>query len=276
MVSARTDVEHSSTGPDGRGPEGRGEEADPMPGSAPVPARRWFARVNPAAKVVAAVAIAAGLVPAVDPVTAGIVLAATLLLLPFAGLQRRVVLRLGLPLVLAGASVGVVNVLFGDAGPLMGLGMTMRLLAIALPGMLVAATCDPTELADALVQKLKVPQRPAMGVLAALRLLPLLAAQWRTLGLARRARGLEAGRNPFVAVRIFTGKAFALLVRSIRTGTTLAMAMDARAFNSGPRSHARISRWRRSDTSLVIGVIALLCVAHGLSLALGTWRSLFV
>ena len=66
-----------------------------------------------------------------------------------------------------------------------------------------------------------------------------------------RARGLEAGRNPLAALSIFFGKLFALLVRAVRTGTLLATAMDARAFGTGPRSHARVSRWRLADTVLV-------------------------
>ena len=47
----------------------------------------------------------------------------------------------------------------------------------------------------------RVSPKVAYGVLAALRLLPLLAADWRTLSLARRARGLDAGRNPVAALR---------------------------------------------------------------------------
>ncbi|WP_344164094.1 energy-coupling factor transporter transmembrane component T [Nocardiopsis rhodophaea] len=236
----------------------------------------WLRRANPAAKVVAALLVTAALVPTVDPVTPGVVLAAVVVLLPFAGIARRTAATLGGPLLLAALSVGAVNLVFGESGPLTAFGLAVRLLAIALPGVLVAATSNPTELTDALVQRLKVPERPAMGVLAALRLIPLLADQWRTLTLARRARGLEAGCNPLTAATIFTGKAFALLVRSIRTGTLLATAMDARAFGTGPRTHARESTWRRSDTGLLIGTVLLVAAAHGISLALGTWTPLFV
>src|SRR5690606_38827590 len=117
--------------------------------------------------------------------------------------------------------------------------------------------------------------QPAMGVLAALRLVPLLADQWRTVTLARRARGLEAGRNPLAALSIFFGKLFALLVRAVRTGTLLATAMDARAFGTGPRSHARVSRWRTADTLLVVAGPLLLGAAYAVSAHLGTLRLLF-
>ncbi|GAA1082508.1 energy-coupling factor transporter transmembrane component T family protein [Nocardiopsis composta] len=232
-------------------------------------------RRNPAAKIIAALLVAAGLIPAVDPVTAGAVLAATALLLPFAGLDRRALLTVGLPLVLAAFSVGLVNLLFGESGPMTAFGLAVRLLAIALPGVLVALTSDPTETADALVQRLKVPERPALGVLAALRLIPLLAGHWRTLTLARRARGLDAGRNPAALAGQFAGKVFALLVRAIRTGTLLATAMDARGFGTGPRTHARTSRWSGADTALIAGTALVLVAAHLLSVRLGTWRLLF-
>lgn len=217
----------------------------------------------------------AGLIPVLDPVTAGVVLAAAAALLPVSGLGRRALVTLGIPLLLMSVSIGTINLVFGDEGAMSALGTAVRLLAIALSSVLAGMTSDPTEVADALVQKLRLPERPAVGVLAALRLVPLLAGQWHTLGLARRARGIQAGGNPVAAVGIFAGKAFALLVRAIRIGTQLAAAMEARAFGSGGRSHARASRWTAADTFLLGGTAAVLCFAHGLSLSLGTWKLLF-
>ena len=88
----------------------------------------------------------------------------------------------------------------------------MRLIAIFLAGMLATATSDPTEVADALIQQARVSPRFAIGVLAALRLVPVLAREWQTIGLARRARGVEAGRSPVAAVRLLAGRLMALLV----------------------------------------------------------------
>ena len=235
----------------------------------------WAARANPAAKLVAALVVAAGLLVAIDPVTSGVVLGVELVLLPGAGLRRRALVRLGVPLLVGAVSLGVVNTIIGTGGVWGGLGLSIRLLAIAIPGIVAAATTDPTDLSDALVQRLKLPERFAVGALAALRLLPMLAAEWRTLTLARRARGLEAGRNPLAAAGIFAGKVFALLVRAIRAGTLLATAMDARGFGTGPRGHARVSVFRRSDHVLMIGALALVIAAHLISAGLGTWTLLF-
>ncbi|RKS10651.1 energy-coupling factor transport system permease protein [Nocardiopsis sp. Huas11] len=238
-------------------------------------ARAWLTGLNPAAKLLAALVLALGLVPAVDAVTGGVVLAAVLLVVPFSGIDRRTLLVLGGPFILMGLSSGLVNYLYGEEGVSGAIGAAVRLLAIALPGLLAAVSSDPTEMSDGLVQRLRLPERPAMGVLAALRLIPLLAHQWRTITLARRARGLEAGVNPVAVVRLFFGRLFALLVRSIRTGTLLAMAMDARAFGTGRRSHARRSRWRAADTLLIAGSALLLVAAYGCSARLGTLVLLF-
>ncbi|GAB3714373.1 energy-coupling factor transporter transmembrane component T family protein [Nocardiopsis oceani] len=238
-------------------------------------ARYWLMGRNPAAKLLAAMLIGLGLVPAVDAVTGGVVLFAVLLIVPFSGVDRRTLLVLCGPFLLMGLTTGSVNYLYGEHGLEGAAGATVRLLAIALPGLLAAISSDPTEMSDGLVQKLRVPERPAMGVLAALRLIPLLADQWRTITLARRARGLEAGRNPVRILTLFFGRLFALLVRSIRTGTLLATAMDARAFGTGRRSHARHSRWRTADTLLLAGAAALLVTAYAVSAQLGTLVLLF-
>ncbi|MGQ4271265.1 energy-coupling factor transporter transmembrane component T family protein [Nocardiopsis changdeensis] len=238
-------------------------------------ASTWLTRFNPAAKLLAALVLGLGLVPAVDAVTGGVVLLGVLALVPFSGLDRRTLLVLGGPFVLMGLSSGLVNYLYGEEGLEGAVGAAVRLLAIALPGLLAAAGSDPTDMADGLVQRLRVPERPAMGVLAALRLVPLLADQWRTITLARRARGLEAGRNPVRMVALFFGRMFALLVRAIRTGTLMATAMDARAFGTGRRSHARHSRWRTADTLLPLGALLLLAAAYTLSARLGTLVLLF-
>jgi energy-coupling factor transport system permease protein len=125
------------------------------------------------------------------------------------------------------------------------------------------------------VQNVRLPARFAIGALAAFRLMPLLRDEWRLLTLARRARGVDAGRNPLVRVRLFTSLTFALLVGAIRRGTRLAVAMDARGFDSGAaRTAARVQRFTPADAALV-AVAAL--VAAGLlatAVQLGLFRPL--
>ena len=111
-------------------------------------------------------------------------------------------------------------------------GVSLRLLAIALPGVLVLATTDPMDLADALVQRWHVPARFAYGALAALRLLPLLSADWQQVARARRARGLDPGRSPVAARAAFAAQVLAVLVAAVRRGVRLATAMEARGFGA--------------------------------------------
>ena len=48
---------------------------------------------------------------------------------------------------------------------------------------------------------------------------------------------------------------------AIRHGDRLALAMDARAFGSGPRSRYRVVRWTWLDLAVAIGAFVVLVVA---------------
>jgi energy-coupling factor transport system permease protein len=235
--------------------------------AAPAP----LARRNPVAKLGAALALTLALLTTLDPVTPAIALAVELAVLPAFGLRYRRVARQAWPLLGAVVGVVVVQLLFGT--PAAAFGLALRVLAVALPGMLVFATTDPTDLADALVQNVKAPARFAFGALAAFRLVPLLAGEWRMLVLARRARGIDAGHNPLTALRLFAGAMFALLVGAIRRGTRLATAMDARGFDSRvPRTVARRQRFTTADAALVLGGAAAGALALGTSVVVGMFR----
>lgn len=134
----------------------------------------------------------------------------------------------------------------------------LRLLALALPGVLVYATTDPTDLADSLIQHVKAPPRFAIGALAAFRLTGALTEEWRLISMARRARGIDSGGNPLRWLRLFASTAFGLLVGAIRRGTRLAQAMDARGFDAGVRrSIARPSAFGWPDWAFLAATALL-------------------
>jgi energy-coupling factor transport system permease protein len=239
-----------------------------------------LARRNPVAKLGAVTLVTLGLLATLDPVAPSVVLLVELAVVPLFGLSFAVLGRRILPLLYGVAATVVALLLFsertgralGSLGPLhlttgtvnAAVSVALRILAIALPGIIVLATTDPTDLADALVQNVKASPRFAIGALAAVRLMPLLGEEWRMLTLARRARGLDAGRNPLARVRVLASLTFALLVGAIRRGTRLATAMDARGFDSGlPRSIARPQRFGAADWLLVVagGVVAAAAIA---------------
>jgi energy-coupling factor transport system permease protein len=251
-----------------------------------------LARRNPVAKLAASLVLTLALLATLDPVAPAIALAVELAVVPLFGVGYGTLLHRSWPVLLAVLGVVLTVILFAAErtgtvlvalGPLVittgvvtdALGLSLRLLAVALPGVLVFATTDPTDLADGLIQHLKAPPRFAIGTLAAFRLVPLLGDEWEMLTLARRARGIDPGRDPIQRLRLFASTAFALLVSAIRRGTWLATAMDARGFDSGvPRTVARPQRFRLADTLLVVGAALTAVLALSVSIALGTFRPL--
>jgi energy-coupling factor transport system permease protein len=219
-------------------------------------------RRNPVAKLAAAAVLSFALLLTLAPLPPAVALAVEVATLPLFGIGLRTLARRSWPLVLSAAGVGLAQSLFGTGDWLVSLGLALRVPAVALPGVVVFATTDPTDLADALVQQARVPARFAIGALAAFRLMPLLGEEWRLLRLARRARGLSAGRNPLAQVRQFAALSFAILVGAIRRGTRLATAMDARGFDSGhPRTVARPQRFTAADTALIAGAALVAAAA---------------
>lgn len=237
--------------------------------------------INPVAQLGALAVVLPVLLVSGDLLTPLIVLAAEVCLLPAAGLARpRALIARTWPLLLGAAGVAWVNVLFGDADGGSGwpsaIALAVRVLALALPGVLLVSSTDPVRLADALTLHWRVSTRFAYGALAALRLVPLLATEWQTIRLARRARGIEPGRNPVAHARLFAGTAFALLVGAVRRGTRLAVAMDARGFDSGiPRTNARGSRLRLRDGAYLAGACAVCLTAVAVSVGTGSWQPVF-
>lgn len=220
----------------------------------------------------------------VDPVVpARICLVALIALVWLSGLPlERVPPRLA-PLGLAAFGLGLIAVLTYAPGPSAvaepairlgplqlgaaalgtGLAVALRLVAIALISLLVVAPSDSTRLADSLVQQWHAPERFAFGTLAALRIAPLLAADWSATGAARRLRGLEP-RGLRQRIEVTGDRLLVLLATAVRRAERTALAMDARGFDSGiPRSQFRPVRLASLDTAVLlvgvaIGIAALL------------------
>jgi energy-coupling factor transport system permease protein len=243
------------------------------------------AGLNPLAKLGASGLIALPLVLTLDPVSAAVALLLEFLLFPFAGLRWREFWLRTWPVWIAAPLTAVTIALYGEASGRMyfewllvrvsdgslelALATFFRVLAIALPSVVLFVTVDPTDLADALGQIARLPARFVLGALAGLRMVGLFLDDWRALELARRARGVaDRGR-----VRRFLGMAFALLVLSIRRGSKLATAMEARGFGApGRRTWARPSRFRRGDAVLVLLGAAISTAAIVAAVASGTWN----
>jgi energy-coupling factor transport system permease protein len=238
-----------------------------------------LSRINPVAQLTAIAVVTLVLITSLDVVTPAVMVAVELCLFPAAGLTspRTVWLRTW-PMLFGAASVGLVNVLLSeDADLVTGLGLALRVVGLALPGVLLVAATDPVRLADALTIHWRMSPRFAYGALAALRLVPLLVTEFESVRLAQRTRGVEAGRNPVARVRMLAGIGFILLVSAVRRGSRLATAMDARGFDAGvPRTNARGSTLHLRDAAFVVGTVVACAAAVTLSVTAGAWDPVVV
>jgi energy-coupling factor transport system permease protein len=242
--------------------------------------RTFLGRASPLTKLGVAVAWLAGLAATTQPwPPVAIALVAIVAGLTLGRIPANALIRTITPLWIVAAVVAVSNTVFGAAnpdlaalelvrlGPLRiteaalatGFALGLRVVAIASVGAVFALTTDSTRLVDALVQQARVPERFAYGALAAYQAVPWFAQDLATLRQARRIRGLRATWHPGILV--------GLLVLAIRHGDRMALAMDARAFGSGPRSRYRVVRWSAVDAAVVVGAVVVLVVALSLGIA---------
>ena len=143
----------------------------------------------------------------------------------------------------------------------------LRVLALGMPAILLFTGIDPTDLADGLAQVWRLPARFVLGALAGFRLVSRFVDDWRSLALARRARGLgDTG-----TVRRWATMAFAMLVIAIRRGSKLATAMEARGFGTAARTWARPSRVGRPDLVVVVACLVAVTAALVAAVSAGTF-----
>ena len=247
-------------------------------------ARGLLARTNPVARVLALLVATTPLLITIDPVSAGVALALELALMPLSGVSARSFFLKATPLLLA-APLGALSMLlyaspggtvywqFGpaaisDHSMWLALGIGLRMCAIVMPAIALLDRIDPTDMGDGLAQILHLPARPVLAALAGARMTSLMAADWKALERARRARGVgDASR-----IRSFLRGSFSLLVFALRRSGKLATTMEARGFGAaGKRTWARVSRLRTADAVLMVVAIALPAIALAASIWAGTF-----
>ena len=245
--------------------------------------------ISPLAKLCAAGILGIVLLLSLDPVSAVVALVFELALLPWAGVPARRLLRILTPLLIAAPFAGLATLLYGrDGGAVLvqigpwtitsaevelAVAITLRVLAVALPAVVLFATTDPTDLADGLAQLWKLPARFVIGALAAIRMLALMRQDWQMLRLARRARGVADGGGPIAALGRLGNQAMALLTIAVRRGSLLATAMEARAFDAPvQRTWARIARFTPRDAWFVVGAAVIAIIAVMMAVMTGAWN----
>ncbi len=254
------------------------------PTSARAPRRGLLTRTNPVARVLALLVATTPLLITIDPVSAGVALALELSLIPLSGVSARSFFLKATPLLVA-APLGALSMLlyaapgghvywsFGpaaisDHSMWLALGIALRMCALVVPAIALLDRIDPTDMGDGLAQILHLPARPVLAALAGARMTSLMAADWKALERARRARGV--GDAPRISS--FLRGSFSLLVFALRRSGKLATTMEARGFGtSGARTWARPSRLRAADASLIAVAIAVPTIALTVSVWVGTF-----
>ena len=288
--SADAEVNGNATGTDAPAGEAPASAATAgaartgAPASARAPRRGLLARTNPVARVLALLVATTPLLITIDPVSAGVALALELALVPLSGVSARSFFLKATPLLVA-APLGALSMLlyaspgghvywsFGpaaisDHSMWLALGIGLRMCALVVPAIALLDRIDPTDMGDGLAQILHLPARPVLAALAGARMTSLMAADWKALERARRARGVgDASR-----IRSFLRGSFSLLVFALRRSGKLATTMEARGFGAaGRRTWARPSRLRAADAALMAVAIAVPAIALTVSVMAGTF-----
>ena len=279
QVGTRGATSADTTDEDEAAPAGNAHDQGPKRG-----ARGLLARTNPVARVLALLVATTPLLITIDPVSAAVAVILELALMPLSGVSVRSFFLKATPLLLA-APLGAASMLlyaspggtvywqFGpaaisDHSMWLALGIGLRMCAIVLPAIALLDRIDPTDMGDGLAQILHLPARPVLAALAGARMMSLMAADWKALERARRARGVGDSSR----IRSFLRGSFSLLVFALRRSGKLATTMEARGFGAaGKRTWARPSRLRAADAVLMVVAIAVPAIALAASIWAGTF-----
>ncbi|WP_418968791.1 ATP-binding cassette domain-containing protein [Alloscardovia omnicolens] len=225
----------------------------------------FVASLNPMTRLFTGLLVGLPLIFSLDIVSSSLALLLSLIVIFGVGFTPRTVLKYTWP-ILVGAigSFITVAVYNKDHNLMLATATSIRVLAMSAPAVVLVMRMDPTDLADAFVQKLKLSDRFVYAALAGFRLLPLLRVDMESIHQARRIRGIQSQSR----IEKYKNDALNLLVLAIRRSTMLAIVMQARAFGAPfKRTNVRLSlmHWRdyiAFGISILIPIIALIAAYY--------------
>ncbi|MED4609562.1 energy-coupling factor transporter transmembrane component T family protein [Paenibacillus validus] len=143
-----------------------------------------------------------------------------------------------------------------------GMHIGFKTIDMALIGLLFGLTTNPVFLFYSLMQQLRLPPRYAYSFMAAIRLIPIAAAEYRTLRSAFLVRGVRMPRGLRGVLDSVKRYAIPLLAQSIRRAQRIAVAMEAKRFSgSGARTFYYRIGWSGNDAALVALMACIWCAA---------------
>lgn len=162
-------------------------------------------------------------------------------------------------------SFGIINSIF----------IFCRIILIVFMSTLLTVTTTPLEIADGIeslmapLRKIKVPvDEIALMISIALRFVPTLMDETQKIINAQRSRGVNFGEgNLFKQAKMLIPILIPLFVNSIKRAEDLAVAMEARGYQGGPkRTKYRQQHWHGIDTA---SIVVFLLLTAGLILLRG-------
>ncbi|MGG6311741.1 energy-coupling factor transporter transmembrane component T family protein [Paenibacillus macerans] len=207
----------------------------------------------------------------------------TLLLFALSGYELWKVALLVLPFLLIFVSSSATMILFGKGEEIWwawglfriseesffrGIHIGLKSVTFAAEGLLFVLTTSSVALFYALMQQMKLPPKYAYSFMASVRLLPMV---WEELLVRRNALLIRGVRRPRGLVALVgQAKLYAvpLLSQSIRRAHRVAVAMEAKAFDSDrPRTYYYRTAYSRYDVLVLLLLAAAAAAAYALAVA---------
>lgn len=228
----------------------------------------WLHRVNPSFKLLVSVSLFLLVLFTHDiNVLTNMTWMYLMLLFAAAGHPWRRLLLLSLPFALMFVSSSTSMVFFGkgettwvrwglvhitEESFFRGLSVGLKTVNAALIGLLFGLTTSPVGLFYSLMQQCRLPAKYAYSFMAALRLMPMVAAEYRTLQMALKVRGVKMRKGVRGWIDTLKRHSIPLLAQSIRRAQRIAVAMEAKRFSSAAKRtyYYRIG-WSGSDGLLL-------------------------
>lgn len=157
-----------------------------------------------------------------------------------------------------------------------GVALAIRLgfqaLLIVYTTSLMTLTTPPLSIAGAMewalgsLERVKVPVRDIIAMVAiGLTFVPLLIEETQKVISAQRARGADLGMNALLDEESMGALLIPLLLANLRRGSELAESMEARLYNTGPRTSMVERHFHRPDAIAGLLVVAGLLAIVGIS-----------
>ncbi|WP_202078478.1 energy-coupling factor transporter transmembrane component T family protein [Caldalkalibacillus salinus] len=143
-----------------------------------------------------------------------------------------------------------------------GIHLGFRALNYAIIGLVFALTTRPVNLFYSLMQQMKLAPRYAYSFMAAVRLLPIAFEEFQTLRYAYKVRGVQHEKGLKGMYEKLKFYAIPLLAQSIRRAQRIALAMEAKQFTNGRRTHYYRIGFSRHDLTLVLCVMMSILSAY--------------